>query len=291
MTIDIRPLANYKEIDQLGPLQLALGTRPESLIAAETFFALQKQGAALLGAIDRGATSERVVGFVCTVLGTVERLNQRRDPVAAARLKMFTLAMGVAPEVRGQGVGFRLKRAEREFALRIGVRLITSVFDPLDAHCARLHIGRLGAISHQYWRDFVGEAAADLRADRLHAEWWITSHRAEGRTSERRRPLSFEQLLGGGARLINPVTVGEAGVLRPGELLESSDASLLLVEIPTGIGTTDGWDAGTLASWRAHIRDVFESLFLDQYMITDFVEHTDDDGQRRSFYMLAQRSV
>ncbi len=54
--------------------------------------------------------------------------------------------LAVSPRARGLGVGLRLKWAQREEALRRGLRLVTWTFDPMRATNARLNLHHLGAI-------------------------------------------------------------------------------------------------------------------------------------------------
>jgi predicted GNAT superfamily acetyltransferase len=149
--IDIRPVDTLSDIRQIETIQLETwGMDDLEVIPARFMHALQHNGASLLGAYD----GQRIVGFVFGVLGTVEDLDERIDQVAAARLQMYSVIMGVLPEYQGMGIGHRLKLAQREFALRIGVRLITWTFDPLESRNAHLNITKLGVISHRYERDF-----------------------------------------------------------------------------------------------------------------------------------------
>ena len=55
--------------------------------------------------------------------------------------------LAVSPAARGLGVGLRLKWAQREEALRRGLRLVTWTFDPMRAGNARLNLHHLGAIA------------------------------------------------------------------------------------------------------------------------------------------------
>jgi predicted GNAT superfamily acetyltransferase len=41
--------------------------------------------------------------------------------------------------------------------------------------------------------------------------------------------------------------------------------------------------------WRAHTRDTFEAMFDSGFIVTDFVAHEDENGHRRSFYLLTHQ--
>jgi predicted GNAT superfamily acetyltransferase len=209
---------------------------------------------------------------------------------------MYSVIMGVLPEYQEQGVGYQLKMAQREFALRIGVRLLTWTYDPLESRNARLNISKLGAVCQRYVRDFHGDMGginAGLPTDRFHIDWWITSNRVTSRTgSSARRPLGMDAFLGGGAVLINGVSTYRDGLPRPADELVESDANLLLVEIPADFQSIKKRDFELAGRWRAHGRLLFERLFDAGYLVTDFVfEKGEGSRPSRSYYVLTHQSA
>lgn len=289
--IEVRAVEGWDEIDQIEELQRIIWTRDErEVIPAHVFHALQYNGAALYGAFD-GAN---MVGFTLAVLATVEGLDHRIDQVAAARLKMYSVIAGVLPECRDADVGYRLKLAQRDFALRIGVRLVTWTYDPLESRNGRFNIGKLGAICHTYTRNFHGEMTginAGLDSDRFDVEWWVTSNRVKGRTNKERRPLSLQSLLSGGALLTNESTFNKEGLLVPPSNYVSHPSNLILVEIPTNFQELKQRDLALAVRWREHTRTLFENLFDSGFMVTDFVRHVDSNDQQRSYYLLTYQDA
>ena len=83
--------------------------------------------------------------------------------------------LAVSPAARGLGVGLRLKWAQREEALRRGLRLVTWTFDPMRAPNARLNLNHLGAVARELLPDFYGTTSSALHhglaTDRLLARW------------------------------------------------------------------------------------------------------------------------
>jgi len=151
--IIIRDLATHEEYAAAENIQRHTWGMPDlEVIPGHALHAMQHSGAALLGAFD----GPQLVGFTFGVLGTQHTPN-RVDQVAAARLKMYSVIAGVLPEYQHQNVGFRLKMAQRDFCLRIGVRLITWTYDPLESRNGRFNIGKLGAVCHNYLRHFHGD--------------------------------------------------------------------------------------------------------------------------------------
>jgi predicted GNAT superfamily acetyltransferase len=275
---------------ELEQVQLIIwGKDAREIMPAHLLHALQYNGAALLGAFD----GTKVVGFTLAVLGTVEGLTERIDQVAAARLKMYSVIAGVLPAYRDAGVGYRLKMAQRDFALRIGVRLITWVYDPLESRNARFNIGKLGTVCSRYLRNFHGEMAginAGLETDRFEVEWWVTSNRVKGRAKRHKRPLSLQALVDGGAVLVNEVTFNAAGLPAPPLEIIHAPGNLALVEIPADFQRIKQEDFPLALKWREHSRSVFEAFFQDGYLATDFVSQI-DEGKRRSFYLLTHQDA
>ncbi len=289
--IDIRPMQGMDEMRDIEEIQMDIWGKDErEMMPAHLCHALQHNGASLLGAFD-GA---KLVGFALAVLGTVEGLEERIDQVAAARLKMYSVIAGVLEEYRDSGVGYRLKLAQRDFALRIGVRLITWVYDPLESRNARFNIGKLGTVCSRYLRDFHGELAginAGLATDRFEVEWWVTSNRAKGRAKQQRRPLSLQNLVDGGAAiLVNEATFGSAGLPEPALEILLQPGSLALAEIPADIQRIKQVDFRLAVRWREHSRTVFETLFREGYMATDFVNEV-AGNRRRSFYLMTHQDA
>jgi predicted GNAT superfamily acetyltransferase len=286
--IEIRPMQSLAEMKDVEEIQLAIWGKDErEMMPGHLCHALQHNGAALLGAFD----GVKLVGFTLAVLATVEGLRDRIDQVAAARLKMYSVIAGVLPEYRDAGVGYRLKMAQRDFALRIGVRLITWTYDPLESRNARFNIGKLGAVCSRYLRNFHGEMVginAGLETDRFDVEWWVTSNRAKGHAAQQKRPLALQTLLDGGAILVNEVAFNASGLPVPPLETSHQSGNLMLMEIPTDFQRIKKHDFPLAFRWREHSRTLFEAFFRDGFLVSDFVSHIDEDN-RRSFYLLVHQ--
>ena len=288
--IEIRPANGMAEMKDIEEIQLVIWGKDErEMMPAHLLHALQHNGAAVLSAYD----GSKLVGFTIAVLGTVEGLTERIDQVAAARLKMYSVIAGVLDEYRDTGVGYRLKMAQRDFALRIGIRLISWVYDPLESRNARFNIGKLGAVCNRYLRNFHGEMAginAGLETDRFEVEWWVTSNRAKGRAKQQRRPLSLQTLLDGGAVIVNKAAFDDSGLLVPSSDISYQPANLILVEIPADFQHIKQQDFPLALRWRMHSRTMFEALFRDGYLVSDFVSQMDGEN-RRSYYLLVHQDA
>ena len=112
------------------------------------------RGAVLVGAFDGG----QMVGFVYSI-----------PAIHEGRLSHWSHMMGVAAPYRGSGLGHRLKVAQRDRALAIGVDLIEWTYDPLLALNAHLNFAKLGVVVDEYEENVYGtssESAPRRLADR-----------------------------------------------------------------------------------------------------------------------------
>jgi predicted GNAT superfamily acetyltransferase len=284
--ISIRPVLDVDDARQIEDVQrLTWQMGDLEILPGRFLHALKHNGACLLGAYD----GDKVVGFVFGLLGTVENLKGRIDEVAAARLQMYSAIMGVLPEYQGKGLGYRLKLAQREFALRIGVRLVTWTYDPLESRNAYFNVGKLGVICHRYFRDFHGPLSGinfGLPTDRFYVEWWVTSNRVVGKLSSDRGPLNLDAYLNGGAKLVNEGKIRDDNLLEPPGEFNQSQNRILMAEIPADIQEIKKADADLALAWRKHSRHLFEHYFDHNYIITDFVRRLDDKGINHSYYVL-----
>ncbi len=286
--IVVRPLASLEEMAEVERLQKIIWDIPDvEVVPVHALHAIQYNGGALYGAF----ADSRLVGFVLGMLGVVSS-PERIDQIAAARLKMYSVVAGVLPAYQDKGVGYQLKLAQREFALRLGIRLITWTYDPLESRNGRFNISKLGCVCHTYLRNFHGEMKgrnAGLPTDRFEVEWRVAGNRVRGRVVKGRRPLSLDSLLGGGAVRLNPAAWNEDGLPLPPDEIDIPANNLFLLEIPADFQAVKQADMGLARQWRQHTRTLFETLFQQNYLVTDFVFDQDGDGRSRSFYLLTSK--
>jgi predicted GNAT superfamily acetyltransferase len=284
MELHIRPVASFDDANQLEALQLLVWPGSElDVVPAHFLLTIARNGGLVLGAFDR----DHLVGFVVGFLGT-DRESPNRP--AMAQLKHHSHMLGVHPDYRDKGIGFRLKVAQREFVHGQGIRLITWTYDPLQSRNAYLNIHRLGTICRKYHRETYGEMRDQLNvgypSDRFEVEWWITTSRVKSRINEARQPLDLANFLGAGATKINPAELGDANILQPAEFTYPIENSIILVEIPSDIGRIKEYNMELANAWRLQTRDIFEEAFSRGYLVTDFV-HLKEERFPRSYYVLS----
>ena len=131
-----------------------------------TYVIAHHTGGQILGAFD----GETMVGFTKAYVGLHDQIPYLHSHMAA-----------VLPEHRNRHIGRQLKLAQRDDALRRGLRLIEWTFDPLETKNAHFNINRLGAISRRYIPNFYGITTSPLHrgmpTDRLLVEWHLDSPR------------------------------------------------------------------------------------------------------------------
>ena len=94
----------------------------------------------------------------------------------------------------------------------------------------------------------------------------------------------MEELIQSGVQLLNPARFDQGKWPLPIEKIKSPNKQQILVEIPADIQAIRQSDPGNAGVWRLHTRDIFETLFSDNYQVFDFIYNPGD--QHRSFYLM-----
>lgn len=286
VAIQVKPLKTLDEMRSVVDLQKSFwGQDAESSIPAHMLFSIASYGGHVLAAFD----DARIIGVVVGFLGTNV---EETDRPAMANLQMVSKRMVVLPEYRGQGIGYRLKLAQRDLTVKQGIRMVTWTYDPLLALNAHLNIRKLGAISGRYLQDYYGvsdQGGLVLlgSSDRLQVEWWVTNRRVEERLNGTRGDLGIQQYLDAHTPIVNTTTADTHGIPWPPENIIMPSGTLALAEIPANYEAITMNDPVLARAWRLHTRDIFKRLLSRGYVVTDFVR-TALEGRDRAFYVLSQ---
>jgi predicted GNAT superfamily acetyltransferase len=167
--IEIRTGEDRSDFGVCVGLQRAIwGYAEIDTVPDQMFVVAKKTGGQVLLALD----GEKAVGFALAFIALKD-----------SRVYLHSHMVGVLGEYRDRGVGRLLKLSQREDALARRIDLIEWTFDPLQLKNARFNIARLGAIVRHYIPNLYGRTSSPLHAglptDRLVAEWWVRSSRAE----------------------------------------------------------------------------------------------------------------
>jgi predicted GNAT superfamily acetyltransferase len=173
--IEIRECETVEEFDRCVRLQRDVFGLPDLEISPRRHLVVSRQaGGWTLGAF----TGEgKLAGFVHHLAGVR----------GEGEIFGYSHMMAVDREYQNQGVGARLKWAQRERALAEGRRFIKWTWDPMQARNAHFNLNRLGVVVRSYAENFYGtdygtdpankDAAPGLDSDRLFAGWELTSSR------------------------------------------------------------------------------------------------------------------
>jgi predicted GNAT superfamily acetyltransferase len=308
----LRILETHAEMAAVEELQRLVWPGDETeVVPRHMLLAVVKNGGLLIGAYHTGESDAPpeydawqpngqevparagLVGFVFGFPGAYETPD-------GVRVKHCSHMLGVHPEYRDQGIGYRLKRAQWQMVRRQGIDRITWTYDPLLSRNAHLNIARLGAVCNTYLRDEYGEMQdalnAGLPTDRFQVDWWVHSQRVDHRLGKRRRkPLDLAHFLAAGTVILNPSHLGKDGLPRPAQALNwtglpaqaapQAETPLHLVEIPADFQALKAADPPLALEWRLHSRATFEALFQRGYLVTDFIYL--GGASPRSFYVLS----
>lgn len=277
----LRTMDQYHTCERLQ--QIIWRSDPVEVIPAHLLITAQRHGGLVLGAFD---ATGKMIGCL---FGFAGRVASDNPATAGGPLwQHCSHFMGVVQEWRGRGVGYRLKCAQREWALSRGFELVTWTYDPLEAANGVLNLGKLGAICRCYLRDFYGEIADGLNiglpSDRFEVAWWVGSARVRERIERGWQRPRLDDLLQEGAIILNAGRPRADGWLEPGETQEP-EGKQLLVEIPSRIQALKAADMDLALAWRLSVREACEAAFAAGYTACDVVR-AEVDGKRRVYYLL-----
>jgi predicted GNAT superfamily acetyltransferase len=257
----IRPLTTFDECRRVAALEKSVWgyTDSEDVVPPPVLIVSIKRGGILLGAFDAAG---EMLGFVYSMPGLKD-----------GRPMQWSHMLGVTPAARDAGVGRRLKLAQRDAAIAMGLELIEWTFDPLQALNAHFNFARLGVLVGEYEENVYGESSSPLHrgapTDRFVAEWRIATPHVERRIASKGQPRARDSRVMA-APVVNPSRErGER--LVPGDADLSHDAPRVLVEIPTGFDATLAADPGVALEWRLSTRRIFQHYFARGYRAVDFL--------------------
>ena len=239
--------------------RLAWGIREDNyVVPVATMVGAQLHGGLVLGAF---LPDGRAVGLSFAFLGRIE-----------GRLCLYSQLTGVVPGYQDQGLGRRLKTAQRDIAWQEDVPCIAWAFDPLQAGNARFNLEKLGATGVKFVENMYGSRSdalnQDTPTDRLIVVWETSPGPERAETN----PAAIEGL----PRLIDPAT-GFVGL--------PDDGAPCLLPIPGAITRLRAESPETAARWGRAVREAFVAAFDAGYRAIGFVREATSGG---GFYLLKQ---
>lgn len=174
--IKIRECVTVDELDRCVKLQRDVFGLPDLEISPRRHLVVSREaGGWTLGAF---TAAGKLAGFVHHLIAVR----------GADEIFGYSHMMAVDPNYQNQGIGARLKWAQRQRALAEGRSFIKWTWDPLQSRNAHFNINRLGVVVRDYADNFYGtDYGADpmrpdapgLDSDRLFANWELNSKRVK----------------------------------------------------------------------------------------------------------------
>ena len=162
--IVVRRLSSPSEFQEAEDVQAAVWgvTDSREIVPKHIMIAMHDSGGLALGAFDR----RKMVGFAIMMAGYLHGTPY-----------LYSHMTGVVSQYQSKGVGYLLKRKQRDFAMERGFKLIAWTFDPIIAKNAYFNLGKLGAISRNFHANYYGEMRDSINygwpTDRILAEWHL----------------------------------------------------------------------------------------------------------------------
>lgn len=258
-TFAIRSLSTLEEYSECVQLQEQTWGRGFSeRVPVAILKVSQRLGGVVAGAYD---ADDRLVGFVFGMTGWED-----------GRAVHWSDMLAVRPELRGTGLGRRLKEFQRECMLAQGVDVIYWTFDPLESRNAYLNISRLGVVVREYARDMYGDTDSPLHkgigTDRFIARWEIATERVVRRLAG--PGPRFTELLDGTERAL-AVEDADAEMVRPAEPVLGLDARRIAVAVPRDIQGVKAKATDLAVAWRKATRSVFTHYLGRGYEVRELV--------------------
>jgi predicted GNAT superfamily acetyltransferase len=227
-SIEVRPLSSLADVRAASAL-LDRIWQERRVMGPPLLRAMAAHGGQVLGAFE----GEDLVGTLVGLVG----LTEDGRPVLHSHIT------GVAPEVQHHGVGFELKRAQRDWCLARGIDVVTWTMDPMVARNARFNLHKLGAVADALHRDYYGPMDdafnRDDRSDRLEIRWELTTDRVD-------RAMA-------------------------GEPMEPDTALAEVVSVPEDYHALRVADPQAARRWRDQVADALEAAFARGARATGFV--------------------
>jgi len=242
----IRQCTTFEDYAACIELQRAVwGFDDLDITPLRSFVIARRGGGFTLGAFDQ---NEELRGFAHALPAFDD----------ARRRYLYSQMLAVSPDARNEGIGARLKLAQREHAIARSIPLIAWTFDPLQSRNAYLNLVKLGGVVRTYMANYYGNSSTSalhrgLDTDRLFVEWWVHSP---------------------------DVTRALAGEPR-------NEAPASIVEVPRDIEAIKAASIDDAREWQIRIRTGFETLLSQGLFCGGFIAGR--EGQHSQYLFFQDR--
>ena len=255
--IVIRDLESFDDLCQVKSVEKEVwGMADDDSLPMTLAIACKAAGSIFVGAFD----GDKLVGFAFGIFGREH-----------GQTTIHSHMLAVLERYRQHDLGLKLKHAQRERALGLGIREMTWTYDPLQSRNAHFNFAKLGIVSDTYRVDFYGPETSSVLhrngTDRLWVRWLLDSRRAGDRIAGKdTRAETLDAL-----RHLAPL-VSFNGDGRPAraDLAESLGRQRVSIEIPGEILEVERTDMGLAREWRAATRWAFTEAIGAGFYAAEF---------------------
>lgn len=255
--IVIRDLESFDDLCQVKSVEKEVwGMADDDSLPMTLAIACKAAGSIFVGAFD----GDKLVGFAFGIFGREH-----------GQTTIHSHMLAVLERYRQHDLGLKLKHAQRERALGLGIREMTWTYDPLQSRNAHFNFAKLGIVSDTYKVDFYGPETSSVLhrngTDRLWVRWLLDSRRAGDRVAGKdTRAETLDAL-----RHLAPL-VSFNGDGRPAraDLAESLGRQRVSIEIPGEILEVERTDMELAREWRAATRWAFTEAIGAGFYVAEF---------------------
>jgi predicted GNAT superfamily acetyltransferase len=259
--IVIRDLKSIDDLSQLKAVEKEVwGMADDDTLPLTLAIACKAAGNIFVGAFDK----EKLVGFAFGFLGREH-----------GQTTIHSHMLAVLDAYRHLDLGSRLKQAQRERAMAMGVHEMTWTFDPLQSRNAHFNLSKLGVVSDTYKVDFYGPETSSILhrngTDRLWVRWILNSRRVRDRLAGRLTGKDTRAETLDALRLLAPlVRFDPSGKPGRADLAESLARQRVSIEIPGDILEVERADMGLAREWRDATRWAFREAMKAGFFVAEF---------------------
>jgi predicted GNAT superfamily acetyltransferase len=274
--IGIRDLKSIEDLSQLKAVEKEVwGMTDEDALPLTLAIACQAAGNIFVGAFDK----DRLVGFAFGFLGREH-----------GQTTIHSHMLAVLDAYRHLDLGSRLKQAQRERTMAMGVHEMTWTYDPLQSRNAHFNFSKLGVVSDTYKMDFYGPETSSLLhrngTDRLWVRWVVDSRRVRDRLAGKNARVETLDAM----KLLAPlVRFDPSGKPARADLAESLGRQRVSIEIPGDILEIERADMGLAREWREATRWAFCEAMKAGFFVAEFCRSV--RGQQGPGAYLLQRGT
>jgi len=257
MNITIRKLTTYDDLKDVGDVEKEVWSLSDrDVLPLAVAIAFAEAGNLWLGAFD-GPT---LAGFAFAFFSL-----ENGHPAIHSHM------LAVREPYREHNLGFKLKHAQRDYALAAGIRRITWTFDPLQSKNAHFNFAKLGAVSDRYKIDFYGPGTSSLLhrngTDRLWLTWALNSRRVEAHLQGKdNRSEALDAL----SALAPLVAFNGSGHPLRSDLGSSLARRRIAIEIPVDINSMQKNDPTLAREWRDATQWAFTQALQNGFFVAEF---------------------